>query len=41
MEEINRLNQKIIETRKYLESAENYIEEIQATIEQRQAVIPP
>ena len=26
MEEINRLNQKIIEIRKYLENAENYIE---------------
>jgi hypothetical protein len=35
LEEINRLNTKVIEVRDYLQKAEDYIEQLQYTIEHR------
>jgi archaellum component FlaC len=41
LEEINRLNTKVIEVRDYLQKAEDYIEQLQYTIEHRETIIPP
>lgn len=41
LEEINRLNHKVTEIRQYLVEAEDYIQQLQATLEQREPVISP
>lgn len=40
LEEINRLNQKIVEVREYLVNAEDYIEQLQKALEGREPIIP-
>ncbi len=39
LEEINRLNHKVVEVRNHLENAENYIQELQQTITQGENVV--
>ncbi len=41
LEEINRMNQKTHEIRDYLLQAEDFIEQLQQAVQEREAIIPP